>query len=240
MKAAFYTGAAGLRAQQAALDNIGNNIANVNTNGYKKTGASFSDLLYTRMDVNAPTAPEVGHGIKAVSTGLYTGQGDPIPTGSPLDFAIVGEGFFKLEDGNYTRDGSFTASVEGARSYLVTAAGQHVMDRYGQRIRLERDSETGQFDSDAIADRIAVYQFRNPQGLEPVSGNRYRETALSGAAQRGDTDYYTLMPQYLEQSNVEISDEVSELIAVQRSFQLSARVVQTADEIEQTVNNLRK
>ncbi|WP_099205300.1 flagellar hook-basal body protein [Scatolibacter rhodanostii] len=241
MKSSFYAGASGLIAQQQALNNIGNNIANVNTNGYQKQGISFEDLLYMEMYANSENDPNHGVGVKAVSTGLQVGQNPLKETNYPLDFAIVGDGFFAVRNGNeiqYTRDGAFAVSLEGNQAYLSTQSGLPVLNNTGGRIAVTKQ-ENGIYNTDNIKDQLAVYNFDYAGALDPVSGNRYLPTAASGnPVQINVAD--NILAGALESSGVSLVDEMSNMIASQRAYQMSARVVQTADEIEQTINNLRK
>lgn len=243
MKAAFYSGASGLRAYQQAMDTVGNNLSNVNTTGYQKETVSFQELIHDEMWANTPKQHLQGHGVRAVSTGISFAQGDPHVTGGDLDFAIVGDGFFAVGDENndvrYTRDGSFTLSAERGDPYLTTQDGSYVLDRDGDMIRLDTD-ENGVTNSDDLAQRLGVFQFDNPNGLLPAGGNSYRPGANAGQPRESDEESYNLLRGYLEQSGSDLLGSMTDMMMAQRAFQVSARVVQTADEIEQTVNSLRK
>lgn len=244
MKAAFYSGALGLMAQQQALDTIGHNLANVNTNGYKSQGVSFDDLLYTRMYANSENDPLTGHGVRAVSTGIRFTQSGLRETNLALDFAIAGDGFFALDSGGeqplYTRDGAFAVKLENGQGYLTAQDGSYVLDQSGQKIALEKIPGTETFNYDALPAKIGLYRFPNPAALTPVYGNRYAPTDQSGEAEAADGTTSELLQRFIEYSGTSMVDEMSDMIAAQRSYQLSARVVQTADENEQTINNLRK
>ena len=146
MKAAFYSGVSGLVAYQEALNTIGNNVANVNTIGYKAQTTSFQDLLYTDMYVNTPENPLTGNGVKAVAVGISTGQAALIRTDRELDFAINGDGWFAVErDGSiqYTRNGSFSVGMDGYMAALVTSDGAYVLDSSGQRIYCDSTAVKG-------------------------------------------------------------------------------------------------
>ena len=263
MKSAFYAGATGLMAHQEALNTIGHNLANVNTTGYKAQGTSFDELLYNRMYVNTENEANNGFGVRAVSTGILPGQAEFIQTGNPLSFAVSGDAFFAVETGSgqtmYTRDGSFALSVEGDRPYLTTADGCYVLGRDGQRVQLEEKKplefpkgEGGNnntdnknqglgMDYEALAGKIGLYRFANPGALQPMSTNRYAATPAAGEAKLEEENGGSkVLSGYLEQSGVSITDEMANMIAAQRSYQLSARVVQVADEVEQVVNGLRR
>ena len=244
MKAAFYSGATGLLAYQSALDTIGNNIANVSTTGFRGQNASFENLLYTRMYANVDPTPLSGNGVRMPSPTLRTTQGSIRQTGNQLDFAIMGSGMFAVEyrgQVQYTRDGAFQLSLEDGGAFLTTLDGAYLLDGDQQRIELQRNEETGQYDTAALLEQLAVFQFDNEQGMTPVSGNRFLATDVSGEAVLSEGGgEYNLLPGYLEQSNVVLADEMVDMITAQRSFQVSARVLQVADENEQTVNSLRR
>lgn len=241
MKAAFYSGASGLIAYQKALDTIGNNIANVNTNGYKAQTTSFQDLLYTDMYVNTPANPLSGNGVRAVTTGISADQAALVRTDRELDFAITGDGWFAVErDGQvrYTRNGSFSIGVEGGWAALVTNDGAYVLDHQGQRVYCDSDAIKEEFAPSVLCESLGIYTFANPEGLEPASATTYAPTGASGAA--SVTWGSEVISGFLEQSGIELTDEISKMISVQRAYQVSARLVQVADENEQTINGLRK
>lgn len=248
MKPAFYAGASGLVAYQKAMDVIGNNLANVATPGYKPNEYSFSNLLSTEMYVNAESNPLSGNGVKEVSTGIDPTQSSMQPTGYDLDFAIVGDGFFgTLLDKTitYTRDGSFAISLVNEKPYLATLDGRLVIDTEGKPIEIPaatgEAAESGAvYDYDALLKKIGVFHFSHPSALQSVSGNNYAETKLSGKATVSPNETSTILRQYLEDSGANMLDGMMEMITAQRAYQISARVLQTADENEQTINNLRK
>ena len=144
----------------------------------------------------------------------------------------------------YTRNGAFDISMEDGDAYLVTTDGAYVLDGEGERIQLTKGAD-GTFDLDALAQQIGIYQFANPFGLQPASGGRFIPTQTSGAARRpedrdeDEEQPYRLISGALEQSAVELSDEMVMVISTQKAFQFSARIVQTADQIEEIINNLR-
>ena len=243
MKAAFYAGAAGLQAQQQAMNTIGQNLSNVNTVGYQPTQLSFSALLNTEMSVNTPTEPRTGYGVKVQNAGLTIGAGALRNTGSNLDFAIMGDGFFAVEQNGqteYTRDGSFTIMVDGGRGYLGTLDGGYVLDDNGQQIKLEQDEDSEIYNLGELMDEIGVYSFKYPEALSPISNNRYVANEVSGNANALNEDDTHMIQGSLEGSGTSMTSEMAQLIAVQRAFQVSARVVQAADENEQTINGLRR
>lgn len=240
MKTSFYAGASGLTAQQQAMNVIGANVANANTDGYQKQGVSFDSLLYQQMYANTAQNPLNGVGVRAVSTGLMTGQHPVRETGHALDFAVVGDAFFAVDHNGqreYTRDGAFAIRLENGNAYLSTQDGFDVLNGAGGRITMPKKAD-GSYDYAALTDQIGLYRFAYAGALEPLSYNRYAPTASSGAAQPSSDS--KLMNGYLEASGVSMVDEMSDMIAAQRAYQMSAKVVQTADENEQVINNLRK
>ncbi|MEM1485276.1 flagellar hook-basal body protein [Oscillospiraceae bacterium PP1C4] len=246
MNIAFYSGVSGMVAYQQEMDVLANNIANVGTTGFKPSKASFSDLLYTKMDINAEEKPLTGHGVKVADTQLRYKQGTPNATNNGLDFALLGEGFFAVErDGKteYTRNGAFDVSMEGKKGYLVTTDGAYVLDAKGKQIDLKQLPNSNLYDLEGIADRLGVYTFSNPYGLQPTSGSSFLETENSGTAtavKNNKKDLpYQLLTQTLESSAVDLSEEMVNMIMTQKAFQFNAKIVQTADEIEEVVNNLR-
>lgn len=248
MKAAFYTGASGLIAYQKYMDVIGNNLTNVLTPGYKPNEVSFQNLLSTEMYVNTDTNPLSGSGVKTVNTGINANQSSLQPSSYDLDFAIMGDGFFATQlNGTtaYTRDGSFTISLENGTPYLVTQEGRYVLDAQGQKITIPSatgdDAKNGvQYDYEAVRQKLGIYHFNHPGALQPISGNNYGETELSGKATVSANETSSVVRMALENSGANMMDEMVDMISAQRAYQISARVLQTADENEQTINNLRK
>lgn len=243
MKTAFYSGASGLMANQEALNTIGSNLANANTIGYKSQQTSFQDLLYRNMYLNEANPPLVGQGVRATGSGLNTEPAALINTGNPLDFAIAGDGWFAVQQNGqtyYTRNGNFDVSVEGSRGYLTTQDGAYVLTRSGGKIDIESYKDSEELDYNGLADKIGVYRFTNPSALAPASNNRYSANATSGTAKAADEGDYSIMNMALEQSGVALPQEMTNMITAQRAYQISARIVQVADENEQTINNLRR
>ncbi len=245
MKPAFYSGASGLMATQRMMDNIGNNIANVNTMGFKPQVVTFDSLIRNEMYVNADTDPTHGTGTRARETGIDSGSGNFVSTGELLNFAVVGDGWFAVSstdgDTQYTRDGNFCIMLEdGDDAYLGTIDGGYVLDEDGDPIELPTAENGVSLDLSEVLDSIGVYVFPNANALAPIMNNRYVATDLSGEAEAIENGGRSLLQGALEGANVDITDLMSDLIIAQRSYQLSARVVQTSDENEQTVNSLRR
>jgi len=229
----FYAATTGLITHQTKMDVIANNIANINTTGFKPQQVSFSSLLYFNVNGGAANPIAVGHGVKPEKTDLNFSQGDLQRTDMALDFAILGDGFFALEsiEGGgitYTRDGSFRFSSEGRRNYLTDAAGNYVLDSRQRRIEQGEKYEHSQ---------IGVFNFKNPYGLIPVGGNQFRQSDISGRGESVKTP--EIKVGYLESSSVKTAEEMVKMIEASKGFALSSRVLQTADEMEKTVNQLR-
>jgi len=253
MSRTLFTGAAGLSASQYYINNIGSNIANVNTTGYKPVVTTFSDLLYTKMYVKSADVLS-GQGAKASYGGIDPTQSSLVPTGNNMDLAISGSGWFAIETGagvRYTRDGAFSVSVEGTTAYLVNETGNYVLNKDGKRISqpinaqnagtatgTTKDAQKYGVDTAALTAQVGVFDFANPEALLPLSSNLYAANAQSGQAAPAGADTQ-IISGYLEQSGAQMVDGMVDLITAQRAYQLSAKVVQTADEDEQTVNNLR-
>ena len=239
MNVSFYNVVSGLIAYEGALEQVAHNISNTNTVGYKALRPEFTDLLYTEMYTNE-VKPQVGHGVRLRSADLMYGQGPLQQTWNALDYAIIGDGFFAVQaqDGTieYTRNGVFDISVEGSAGYLVDSMGRYVLDASEQKIPLERN-ENGTFKLDGLADKFGIFRFDNPYELLNVNGTSFRKTERSGEPVL-NTDVL-IREQALEGSGVHLADEMTNLIVTQRAYQLSARVVQTADQLEEIANNLR-
>ena len=229
----FYTAASSLAAQQTSLNVIANNVANISTTGFKPQQVGFSSLLQENINGGAANTIRIGHGIRVSKTGLNLTQGDLKKTDMPLDFAIMGEGFFAVEneeggDITYTRDGSFRSLIDGKRNYLVDASGNYVLDTRERKIQLGENFDYKQ---------IGVFQFQNPYGLELAGGNRFSPTEASGDPE--DIEKPDIKVGYLENSAVQMAEEMVKMIEASKGFSFGSRVLQTADEMEKTINQLR-
>lgn len=194
-----------------------------------------------------------GHGTKAAYLDLSMEQGIPIHTGLDLDVAIVGDGFFKVQkpDGSleYTRSGAFDISVEKKKGYLVTSDGSYVLDAKGKKIELDRlkdenNKDTQLFDLSKLTSFVGVYSFTNPFGLEQTTGSCFKETVNSGKgvamnAKSTANQPYELKQKYLEGSGVNLAQTMVDVMNTQRAFQMNSKIVQTADQVEEIINNLR-
>lgn len=255
-------GATGMLAQQTNVEVISNNIANMTTSGFKMQRAEFQDLLYQNIrrpgsqssdaGTIVPTGIQIGAGVKTAAVYRIHTQGTIVITGNELDMAINGDGYFQVEmpDGttNYTRAGSMQLNADGQ---IVTPDGYTLLpgltvpsnaigitiDNTGQ-VQVKID---GQIDPQVIG-QIQLAQFPNDAGLEAIGDNLYRETPASGAPVVGNpgSDGFGLIQQgSLEQSNVNVVSEITNLITAQRAYEMNSRVIKTSDEMLSALSNLR-
>ncbi|MBV9850808.1 MAG: flagellar basal-body rod protein FlgG [Armatimonadetes bacterium] len=260
MMRALYSAATGMMAQQTNMDVISNNLANVNTVGFKHSRADFQDLMYQEMrpagataadGVTTPTGLEIGLGVKPAATETMFDPGSLQNTGNPLDVAIQGNGFFKvlLPDGStgYTRDGSFKLDNQGK---LVNSDGYAIQPEItipsGSQVNIGADGTVsvvqGNSTQPQTVGKIALTNFSNPAGLEHIGGNNYQETAASGAptdGTAGQNGYGSLTQGTLEMSNVQIVQEMVNMITAQRAYETNSKAIQTADQMLATANQLR-
>ncbi|HVT37215.1 MAG TPA: flagellar basal-body rod protein FlgG [Nevskiaceae bacterium] len=259
MNQALWVAKTGLDAQQTRMTVVSNNLANVNTTGFKKGRASFEDLLYqtakqpgaqTSQTTQSPTGMMLGTGTHVVSTDKNFTQGSLQQTGNPLDVAVNGRGFFQvsLPDGTaaYTRDGSFQVSSQGQ---LVTSSGYTVqpgitIPSAAQSVTIGSDGTVSvQLAGTAAPQQVGSLQladFINPAGLQARGENLYLETAASGAPQTGTpgvSGLGTVAQGSLESSNVNIVEEMVNMIETQRAYEINSKAVQTTDAMLQYVNN---
>ena len=258
---ALHTAATGMAAQELNVQVISNNIANLRTTGFKKQTAAFQDLIYEhvrRVGAQAsapgtilPVGVDIGGGVKTVGTPRSMTQGTLSQTGNDLDLAMSGEGFFKIlmPDGTYqyTRDGTFQMDNQGR---VVTAQGNPVQPT----ITIPNNasgitvSEQGQVSvtlpgssTSSIVGQIGVTRFINKAGLQPVGSNQFTETPSSGPPQDGTANsegYGKITQGSLEQANVDVVSEMSDLIAAQRAYEMNAKVISAADQMMQSTTAL--
>lgn len=262
MLKAMKTAATGMIAQQMNIDNIANNLANVNTTGFKKGRIEFQDILYenlrkagTSAAVGSviPVSLDVGYGSRAVATTREFSTGSYMVTGNSTDIAIDGNGFFQIRmpDGTtgYSRDGSFKLSAEGQ---IVTADGfpllpEITVPQDATDIAIGMDGQvsvlvTGNDTAQQIG-QLELARFINSAGLSAVGHNLYTQTSASGAAITGTpgVDGLGRVTQgSLESSNVSVVDEMVNMIVAQRAYEINSKVIQTSDDMSQTVNNLKR
>lgn len=263
MNRSLFTAATGMLAQQMNIDTIANNLANVNTTGFKKSRVNFQDLLYETLKpagtetVAGTTIPEgiqVGHGVRPSSVAKIFTPGNLIQTGNPLDLVIEGDGFFQIEltDGTtaYTRDGAFKINQEGI---IMTADGYPLTPAINIPIEYEQIA----IGSDGTVSvripgsttpqnlgTLTLARFPNPAGLDARLGrNLLIETEASGPPTEGQPglEGIGLIEQgFLENSNVQVVEEIIHLIIAQRAYEASSKVIQASDEMLQTANNVRR
>jgi flagellar basal-body rod protein FlgG len=257
---ALWTAATGMEAQQINMDVIANNLANVNSVGFKKSRADFQDVLYQTIKVagtdaaggaEQPTTIQVGLGSRVAAIQKVFSTGDIQQTGNSLDLAIEGSGFFqvRMPDGElaYTRAGAFKKDGTGR---LVTSNGYPLepeivipenatsiaIGRYGTvEVLLDGQSEPTQVGT------ITLTRFANPAGLMAQGSNLYTETPTTGApvtGNPGEEGFGSLAQGYLEGSNVSIMEEMVNMIAGQRAYEINSKAIKTADEMLQMTNNL--
>ncbi|MDL2273052.1 flagellar hook-basal body protein [Oscillospiraceae bacterium OttesenSCG-928-G22] len=251
---ALYSAAGAMKSQQTNLDIIANNVSNVSTDGFKASRVDFKDAIYAAMLSPVNNDPDqnhqLGHGVHvAQATRVFT-QGALTDSDSMLDFAIEGEGFFAIQtatgETRYTRDGHFNVSVEAGGNFLVAADGSYVLGTDGNRISLPAllselaVSPDGRISvgETATGAQIAVYRFLNNEGLLAVGDGRYAPSENSGDAALAQGGY-TIRQAAVESSNVNLAEEFSRLIKMQRAYQLASRALTTSDEMEGTANNIR-
>ncbi len=262
MDPALRAAATGMMAQQTRTEIISNNLANVNTPGFKRSRAHFEDLLYQTVqgqqvlgDPDAQTTPaiQVGRGTRLSGVQRLHQQGPLEQTNRNLDIAVEGEGFFQLQmpngDTTYTRDGSFQISDQGL---LVTSGGQALQPP----IRVPSDSaeltisntgivtvRRGQDIQPTEIGRIELARFANPSGLLALGQNLYAPTSASGQPVVGfpaDEGMGRLQQGSLEGSNVEIVQEMVEMISAMRAYEINSKAIKTADEMGQIANNITR
>ena len=250
MNIAFYAGKSGLMAHSNAINIAAHNIANSDTVGYKTSKAEFRELVFNDMDQNKNKGlPESekfrnGHGVKIQEDSLQFSQGVLTTTNLDLDFAIAsGNSLFAVDRNGeiqYTRNGAFDLSVEDNANYLTTSDGGYVLDRNYQKIAVPRDMATGKVDSAFVSQVLGVFSFDNPYGLFRLDGQSFLPTDISGEPRIAGAGEYELRQGMIERSNINLAEEMSDVIVTQKAYQFSAKVVQTADEMEDVINNLRK
>lgn len=262
MMRALDTATTGLVSQQLNMDVVANNLANVNTHGFKKARADFQELLYqtiqvagtqTDLGTQEPTSLQVGLGVRPAATERIFTQGSLESTENPLDMAVEGDGFFQVVQENgevaYTRNGVFNRDSLGN---VVTPDGLPLEPA----ITIPDDTVsitisktgvvsvlTGGATTPTQVGQVQLARFANPAGLNSLGDNLYAPTAASGDAVvgiPGDASFGTVAQGFLEGSNVNIAEELVNMIVGQRAYEINSKAVQTADEMLQMANNLRR
>ncbi|MGI5891282.1 MAG: flagellar hook-basal body protein [Bacillota bacterium] len=246
----FYTAKIGATNYQSLLDVSANNLANASTTGFKSQRIAYSDLVYTNMPAqkysqNLPL--QVGHGAKVNSISANLEQGAVQETGHNLDVAILGAGYFCVERETgqryYTRAGNFRMVNSGEEKYLITCNGERVLDDKFQPITIKEPGNQvilyGPAEGESAENtiRLAVVNFDNPYALREVGSGLLAATDQSGEGTL--VSEARLRQGALECSNVDLATEITKILQAQRGFQFSARIIQTADEIEAMANTLR-
>ena len=260
MMRSLWTSKTGMEAQQTQLDVISHNLANVATNGYKKSHAVFEDLMYQNLrqtgaasseQTQLPTGLQVGLGVRTVATSRQFSQGGLQQTTNSLDVAIKGNGFFQVQmpDGTtgYTRDGAFQLNATGQ---LVTNNGQLVQPGVtippnAQSVTIAQDGKVsvsmpGQAAPQAVG-QLTLASFVNPAGLEPRGQNLFTETAASGtpvAAAPGADGMGALSQGFIETSNVNVVEELVAMIQTQRAYEVNSKAITTSDQMLQRLTQL--
>ena len=242
MDLSFYTAAVGANAQQKRMDIIANNLANINTDGYKTQSAGFVDLLYSKY-YRAGTDdhrkdPETGVGARVEKTDILYAQSGFTGTGAAgiYDFAIAGEGFFAVYDNGtgdvfYTRNGQFSLSEYATNMfYLVNDEGYIVLDENWGLVRVDPDDEQANLN-------LGVFDFVSKEGMLLRGNNLYSPVEKNGPPFINENA--RVLSGHLEISNVDLAHEMSRVIETQRIYQMTLKMLQTSDEVEVTINNLR-
>ncbi len=262
MLRALFTGATGMQAQQLNVDVIANNLANVSTIGFKKSRADFQELLYeTIIPAGAPSAQgneiptglQIGAGVRPASTSRIFTEGEFKRTDNELDVAIEGDGFFQVTlptgDTAYTRSGAFKVNSTGA---MVTSEGFLILPNVtipttALNITIGTDGTVSVINAGTTAPaqvgQLQLVRFQNPAGLSSQGRNLFLETSASGGpltGTPGEQGFGTLAQGFIENSNVQVVDELVGLIESQRAYEINSRTVQTADEMLRTVSDLKR
>lgn len=257
MNASFYTAALGTGSQQAKINVIANNIANVNTIGYKSKSSVFTELMYRNMDRGAGGVRlQAGSGMKMNSVNTDFSGSTHLETGREYDFAIAGDdGFFMVQDPangqiSYTRNGHFSLSRSGEELYLVTDSGKRVMNRDREVIVVDVELESSEdedwsYDSyeddeeETVQDKlqIGVFDFPMKDGMQSVGESEFVPVAKNGEPVLMENA--ELLKGKLEQSGVDFAKEMSKLVETQRAYSYALKMLQTSDEVESMINSLR-
>ncbi|HEX5215037.1 MAG TPA: flagellar basal-body rod protein FlgG [Vicinamibacterales bacterium] len=257
---ALYTAASGMTAQQANIDNVAHNLANVNTSGFKKARVEFEDLVYdkaktagspTSASAETPVGLETGLGVRAVATSRDFARGNLKATSGPLDLAIEGDGFFQVQtpsgEVGYTRAGAFHLSSDGS---IVTAEGYQLEPNISvppnatnltiSKQGIVSATIAGQTGAQEIG-TIELATFQNPAGLSAMGGNLFMATTASGEPQvgaPGEDGRGTVAQGFTEDSNVSVVEEMVNMILGQRAYEANSRVIKAADEMLSQVNTI--
>lgn len=248
-----------MRAQELSLDTIANNLANINTTGFKTSRISFQDMLYSALSTpgsetgenELPAGIQLGHGTRVSGISKSFEQGGLRNTGKDFDLAIEGAGFFEvvMPDGTsaYTRDGSFHLTANGTvvTGDGYTVAGFSNIDEGTTEVNIAANGAVSTVVNGQVTDngQLTLVRFVNPEGLRSIGRNLYTETPASGAAQTGlepgSEGAGTLAHRYLESSNVNAAEELVNMITTQRAYEATSKAIKTSDQMMSVVNQLR-
>lgn len=260
MLRALQTASTGMEAQQMNLNTIANNLANVNTTGFKKNKIEFQDMLYEKKRaVGAeegagnlvPAGVEVGNGSRVSSTAKIYTQGQVTQTGEKMDVAIQGDGFFEVQrpDGTtaYTRDGGLKIASDGR---VVTNDGLPLLSGFqpipvdAQNVSISTNGQvTVQTPGGSQNFQVQLVRFNNPAGLRSAGGNLLEETPSSGTPTLGnpaEAGFGSLLQNYLETSNVNVAEEMVNMILAQRAYEVNSKAIQTSDQMMELTNNIKR
>lgn len=258
MLKAFSTAATGMAAQQTMVDSIANNLANINTNGYKRAQVNFQDLLYLKIreagreiasGVTAPSGLEIGSGVRMASTNKVFTVGEFQNTGRSLDVAIQGDGFFEVilpnGDRRYTRDGSIQMDANGqlvnASGYAISPSITIPTEATSIDVGTDGTISVQTSSGSTVVGTFDLYRFPNNSGLSAEGGNLYKETEASGTATSGtagEEGYGSILSKFLEKSNVEMVNELVNLITAQRGYEINSRIIKVGDRMLRKLNGL--
>ena len=260
MMRGLWTAATGMSCQQSNMDVIANNLANVNTGGFKKSRINFQDLMYQNMRMagastssggQLPSGIQIGMGAKVVSVEKLFSQGDFAQTKNQLDMAIQGKGFFKLlNDGRevFSRSGTFKTDKDG---YICDSHGNRLQSEFAipaktVTITIENGGKlvaSGSDGKELGSTQIQLFNFTNPAGLQSIGNSLFVPSDASGDPVQGNPgtdDLGTLLQGFAEMSNVDIVEEMINMIMAQRAYEIGSKVVQTGDDMLQIANNLKR
>ena len=259
MLRAFSTAATGMTGQQTMVDVIANNLANVNTSGFKRSQLNFQNLLYVTMKepgteiasgINSPSGIEIGSGVRVASTIKVFSPGELENTANPLDIAISGDGFLQVTmpngDLRYTRDGSLMTNANGE---LVTSDGYAIepaisVPTDAVSVSIEKDGGVNITDSSgsqSVVGTIQLARFPNPSGLSSEGGNLLSETMASGTPTTGtpgENGFGSIQSGFLEKSNVQMVTELVNLITAQRAYEINSKAIKTGDDMLRTASSI--
>jgi flagellar basal-body rod protein FlgG len=259
MERALWSAVTGMKAQELSLDTIANNLANINTTGFKKSRIDFQDMLYSVLsspgaesgEGEVPAGIQVGHGTRVSGISKHFAQGSLVETGKNLDVAIEGEGFFEvvMPDGTsaYTRDGSFCTNGAGQ---VVTSDGYKIaafdsVDAGTTEINIAANGSVSTIVNGATVKKapLTLVRFMNPEGLRSIGRNLYKETEATGTPQTGlvpgQNGVGTLAHRHLESSNVNAAEELVSMITTQRAYEATSKAIKASDQMLSIANGLR-